>query len=491
MSDRPAVRIRTALLAQPWLMQPTMLTTMLGIADRENLSPEAVAAQLGRPLDNSHAISVRDGVAVIPIDGPIFRYADMFTEVSGGVTIAQLATDLNQALTDPLITSIVLAVDSPGGEVNGVAEFADMVYAARQRKPICAYIGGLGASAAYWIASAASEVVCDSAALVGSIGVVMAVPDPTAKPAKAIEFVSSQSPHKRPNPATEAGKAKIQGMVDAVAAVFVAAVARNRGVSAETVLADFGQGDVLVGQAAVDAGLVDRLGSFEGVIAGLQQEARNPRRNMTGGHMAEQGKQGFWAKVFGLMGEQMDAEAAFTPALLAASGPDPVTLTTLTAVPDPATSAEVERLRAEVERLRAAEARAVVDRLEAEATAFAERAVIAGRALPVEQDHLAHLYCQAAADDATHGAIVAADGTSTTRVATLTAWQEARPTSALLGELVPVGKSGLTLVTNQETTQFGAADQGPLTAEAEERLLSLTESGRAALAARRAQRAQA
>lgn len=488
MSERAVPRVWQYATTTAWAILPEKLPGIFEIAARENLDLEAVAAKLGRQLDNSRATTVRDGVAIIPIEGVIFPRASLFAAISGGVAADDLAADLHQALADAAIHSIALLVDSPGGDVNGVAEVASMIFDARAQKPIAAYVRDLGASAAYWLAAAAGEVVVASTALVGSIGIVGTVADPTKQTSRSIEFVSSQSPHKRPDPTTERGGARIQARVDELASIFIADVARFRGVSPETVAADFGQGDLLVGQAAVDAGLADRVGSFEGVIAGLQQEARNPRRTMTGGHMAGQGNQGFWAKVFGLMGEQMDAEAAFTPAVLAASGPEPVALTTLTAAPDAAMSDEIARLRTEVARLQANEALAVSARLSAEATAFAERLIVAGRALPVEQDHLAALYRQLAADDAAHGAIVAADGTSTTRVATLSAWQDARPTSALLGDAVPVGRPGLTLVANQETTQFGEPERGPLTAEEEERVLSLTESGRAALAARRAQR---
>src|SRR5690606_13893161 len=109
--------------------------------------------------------------ATIVIDGPIYRYADFFTSVSGGVTTEALARDLGIALADQSIGAILLMIDSPGGEATGINELADTIYAARSRKPIVAYIEGYGASAAYWIASAADLVVIDDTALVGSIGV--------------------------------------------------------------------------------------------------------------------------------------------------------------------------------------------------------------------------------------------------------------------------------------------------------------------------------
>jgi len=170
------------LFSTVWAMTPGMFETLVSIVDRDNLSPEAVAAQLGRPLDNAHTVTLRDAVAVIPIDGPIVRRADMFSAISGATALATLATDLRAALDNPSVTSILLQIDSPGGDANGVGEFAAMVREAGARKRIVAYIGGTGASAAYWIAAAAAEVVVASTALVGASGCWPGSPTPISAP---------------------------------------------------------------------------------------------------------------------------------------------------------------------------------------------------------------------------------------------------------------------------------------------------------------------
>src|SRR5690606_21790544 len=149
--------------------------------------------------------------------------------------------------------------------VSGINEFAAMV-AASPKKTV-AYVGNMAASAAYWIASAADEIVIDATAQLGSIGVVMGWIDDSRAMEKAgyeeIEFVSSQSPNKRPDHKTDEGRAVIQQEVDDLAAVFVAAVAENRGVTTDKVITDFNRGGLLVGAKAVAAGMADRLGSFE------------------------------------------------------------------------------------------------------------------------------------------------------------------------------------------------------------------------------------
>jgi len=226
-------RLFSLAAAMTWAISPAWLATILTIANREGAGPEAVSKELGRPLDNTRKVEMRGDVAVIPVCGPIFRRANMMSEVSGATSIQVLAQDFNAALAGDDVKAIVLEIDSPGGEVTGVSEFSEMVYAARGTKPIVAYVGGDGCSAAYWIASACEHIVVADTAIVGSIGVVRAVPNPSASSASSIEIVSSQSPNKRPDVKTSKGRAVFQAEVDALADVFVNTVARNRGVTSK------------------------------------------------------------------------------------------------------------------------------------------------------------------------------------------------------------------------------------------------------------------
>lgn len=267
------------LASQPWAMQPAMLETMAAIAQRQGEDVQAVEARLGRPLQNARSVSVRDGVAVVPVIGPIFRYANLFTEVSGATSLDVLAREFSAAVDDPLVKAVVLNIDSPGGQATGVAEFAHMIRAAA--KPVVAYVDGSGASGAYWIAAAADEIVLAKTAEVGSIGVVVGV-DTRPSATGVVELVSSQSPRKRPDLSTDAGRAQIQDRIDALAQVFVEDVAAYRGVAVETVLAEFGQGDMRLGATAVALGMADRVSTLEEVLAGLAGATQGGR------HMGEQ-----------------------------------------------------------------------------------------------------------------------------------------------------------------------------------------------------------
>lgn len=283
MSNAPAVRVIEAIFAAHWAMTEDYLRTMLEIAARNHeISPEALEAMRGRRVaEAENGLTLRDGVGIIPVRGPMFRYADFFSSISGATTYEGLALDFRRAADDNSMRSILVEIDSPGGEVNGVQELAGQIRAIdRGRKPVVAYVSGTGASAAYLIAAAAREVVAAPNAVLGSIGVRAAIRDTSQRDerlgVRTIEFVSSQSPNKRADPNTDEGRLRIQATIDALAESFIRHVAELRGITAEEVVSLFGAGGVQVGDGAVAAGMADRLGSFETTLLELARGQAPP-----------------------------------------------------------------------------------------------------------------------------------------------------------------------------------------------------------------------
>lgn len=443
-------------LAVPWCITDEALEAMLRIAVRDPLpeaetarrmhGPKSLALRSGKRHEDSQTMTVRDGVATIPIDGPIYRYADFFTAVSGGVTTESLARDFALALDDPSIAAILFMIDSPGGEATGINELADTIYAARGRKPIVAYGEGYVASAAYWIASAADMLIVDDTALVGSIGTVMGVPDPSKRITRSIEFVSRQSPRKRADPTSDAGRAYLQSLVDDMTEVFVTKVARNRQIGPDAVLAV--EGGLLVGQQAVDAGLADVLGAEERIVQALARGASPvlgapaPRQAMPirGARMARAlpeeespmaDQKGFWAGFWGGAREagivpEASAELAAIPTVPAqASAPRA----------EPGQDDELAKLRAENRRLRA-------EQIQKDAAAFV--ASHAQQTYPAETQALAALYIRAAEMDQTHPR---ADG-QLSCVALLEAATAARPAHRLDTQVLKPDTSATVLTNN-------------------------------------------
>lgn len=273
----------SAITCQPWAITPEWLATIDDIANRRGEDLEALEARLGRRLDNTRRVSLRDGVATIPIDGPIFPRANLMMRLSGAVSPEVLATDITTAIEDPAVKALLFTFDSPGGAVAGINELSDLIYAARDAKPMASYVGGTAASAALWLASATGEIVADATAEIGSIGVVAGIRDTREADQKAgirrIEIVSSQTPAKRLDPLTDDGRSDIQRRVDAVAEVFIGALARNLGIDRAAVVEQFLSQSMFVGAEAVAVGLAHRLGSYESLHAELSGAA--PRRRLS------------------------------------------------------------------------------------------------------------------------------------------------------------------------------------------------------------------
>jgi len=259
-------------------------------AHGERVDLAAVEAEMGRKLDNKYqALTVQDGVAVIPILGVIAKRANLFSQISGGTSSQLLQRDFATALNDPEVHSILLLVDSPGGEVQGTQEFCAQVFAARGKKPVTAVCEGMMASAAYWIGSAADEVFISSeTALVGSIGVVASHTDVSKAEEKAGIKVTEIAAGKfkrivsEHEPLSAEGRAELQDQVDTIYTIFVTDVARNRNASVDTVLSEMAEGKVFIGQRAIKAGLVDGVKTASQAVTDLKaarQQLLFPQRS--------------------------------------------------------------------------------------------------------------------------------------------------------------------------------------------------------------------
>jgi signal peptide peptidase SppA len=252
------------------------------MAQQRHPDLQAVAARLGQPVEGGRGVQNHNGTAVLDIRGPIFRYRSIWTWLLGGTAVEDAALGLHAAMDDSAVHSIVLSINSPGGQIDGINELANMIRTVNAVKPVTAYVDGLAASGAYWLASAAGRIVADETAQLGSIGVLATVVDDRAAEersgVKRYEIISSQSPLKRTDPGTDEGRDQLQQMVDAMAQVFIAKVAKFRGTSEERVARDFGRGAVMPAGSAIAAGMADSLGSLEALISGATPLAGSVRR---------------------------------------------------------------------------------------------------------------------------------------------------------------------------------------------------------------------
>jgi signal peptide peptidase SppA len=214
-------------------------------------------------------------VAVIPIVGIISHRAQLIAEISGagaGTSIQKVQAQFRHALGDDSCKAIVLDVDSPGGSVDGVMELASEIYGARRQKPITAVCNSMACSAAYWLASAAGEVVITPSGQAGSIGVYMLHQDESEalrKDGIKITIIKAGKFKTEGNPSEPLSQEAYDAFLDKVNdyyGMFVKAVGQHRGASQAAVREGYGQGRSLLAADAVKQNLADRIGTFDDIL---------------------------------------------------------------------------------------------------------------------------------------------------------------------------------------------------------------------------------
>jgi capsid assembly protease len=217
-------------------------------------------------------------IALLPIVGIISHRMSGMTAMSGpgaGASIQKMTAQFRQALADDNCKAIVFDVDSPGGSVDGVPELASEILSARSYKPLIAVVNTMCCSAAYWLASAASDMVCTPSGQAGSIGVYMTHQDESEALKREgikvtlIKAGKYKTEGNSAEPLPDEARAALQSKVDDYYQLFVKAVAQNRGTSQAAVRDGYGQGRSLMASDALKQDLVDRVGTLDDVLANL------------------------------------------------------------------------------------------------------------------------------------------------------------------------------------------------------------------------------
>lgn len=284
-------RLITEFNQMPWAILPATLQAMQMILHRwasgVKLTEEEIRAGVGDTPEVQAARRDREShagggmIGVLPVFGVIGHRAALVYDTSSGVNTSTelLGKDFQSLMANDQVGAIVLDVDSPGGSVYGVAELADQIAAARGGgKRIVASVNSLAASAAYWIASAADEIVITPGGEAGSIGVWGAHVDASKyyeERGLKYELISAGKYKVEGHsfgPLTDEARTFMQSRVDEYYDGFIRGVARNRRDTLAHVREGYGEGRVLGAEAAVKANLVDRIGTFDDVIAELSKK---------------------------------------------------------------------------------------------------------------------------------------------------------------------------------------------------------------------------
>jgi protease-4 len=175
---------------------------------------------------------------------------------------------------DSSIKAIIIHVNSPGGGVAASEEIYREVKRIRseKKKRIVVSIETVGASGAYYVASASDKIYADEGSIVGSIGVIAQWVNygDLLKWAKLKDVVLKTGEFKDTgNPArdlTPAEQAYMQSLIDNMFGQFVQAVSEGRGMKFEDVKS-IANGKVWTGEQAMSMKLIDGVGDFETAVA--------------------------------------------------------------------------------------------------------------------------------------------------------------------------------------------------------------------------------
>lgn len=272
-------------------------------------APLIAAAKAGRLADVEQAEtesrarrgrSAPPGVAVLPLKG-MLRPAGggLFELLFGGGGLPAFRDAFPAAVANDDVAGILIDVDSPGGSTDLIPETAAMVRDARGSKPIVAIANTIAASAAYWIAAQADELVVTPSGEVGAIGVFAMHEDISAaleREGVNVSLISAGRFKTEGNPfepLSDEARTAIQSSVDDFYSMFVNDVAKARDVKASDVRGGYGEGRIVTARRAVDLGMANRVATFEDTAARLSNARRRGRIGSAGetaGNPAREGR---------------------------------------------------------------------------------------------------------------------------------------------------------------------------------------------------------
>ncbi len=291
--------VAARILGRPLLILPQKLDVIVGVlAGRLGLDLEAPELGLEvtdrpEPLASRFVGSRVDsqgkaympyartdaGVAIITVTGSLVNRGAFIGASSGLTSYEGIAHQVRSAMADPQVKSILLDLNTPGGEATGAFELADLVRQANANKPVTAFVNGMAASAGYMMASGAGKIVSIPSGISGSIGVVLMHADYSRALDRAgvTPTLIHAGKHKvegNPYAPLDADtKARLQAEVESMRDDFTEAVAAGRGSRFSAAAARDTEAAIFDGKEAKALGLVDDVATFDALYDDMNRSA--------------------------------------------------------------------------------------------------------------------------------------------------------------------------------------------------------------------------
>jgi len=267
------------------MIHPAKLDAIIGgIGHRFGIdAPQPDMALIASGEFKRPGYQVIGNVAVVDVFGVLAHRGGFDANSSYILGYDRISKAINAALQDNDVKSILLQMDSPGGEVAGAFELAQQIRDWNSVKPIKAAVSSLAASAAYLIASATQEIAITDTGMTGSIGVVMRHVDISKMAEKEgvnVTHIFAGSRKVDGNqfaPLSKDVRERMQAEIDQLYTLFVNTVSQYRGLSADAIRGQ--EAGIFTGQDAIKAGLADRIATPDQLLAEMQKSFSKPNRS--------------------------------------------------------------------------------------------------------------------------------------------------------------------------------------------------------------------
>jgi capsid assembly protease len=261
----------------PWAVRKELLPAIAAILTGK-AAGVARPAELAEPEAALGGASLQQSVAVISLRGVITPGNSLLSILFGGGGLQVFRRQLREAVASDEVGSILLDVNSPGGSTALVTETAAEIRAAAEQKQVVAVANTTAASAAYWLAAQANELVITPSGQVGSVGIYCVHEDWSKYEEELgvdVTYIAAGKYKTEGNPTeplSEEAKEAIQARVNEAFDQFAGDVAKGRGVTPAVAKGEqFGQGRMLGAKDAVKQGMADRVEPFEDAVARLSR----------------------------------------------------------------------------------------------------------------------------------------------------------------------------------------------------------------------------
>jgi HK97 family phage major capsid protein len=270
--------IMRAVCATPWAILPEKLEAILDVlemrAEGLRFTAEEIRARVGDGMRGAPAASTQGAIAVLPLYGVIAPRMGMMTDVSGGTSAEQFGREFDGAIGNPQVSAVVIDADTPGGNTAGIPELAAKIRAGRAVKPVYAVANHQMASAGYYLCAQATQIIASPSALLGAVGVYTVHTDRSGADAqegikRTVISAGERKAAGMIGALDDETRSEIEAIVGDTYAMMVRDIAAGRGITVKAVEANYGQGKVFSAQAALTAGLIDRIATLEDVLGEL------------------------------------------------------------------------------------------------------------------------------------------------------------------------------------------------------------------------------